>query len=1091
MDELDIINFFPKYPNIQNVGNNMLNPYIENFNEVIYKKKEFYDEKLEKEEKVPTEGSGQLMKHQKIIAMFMSSNTPYSGLLLVHEMGTGKSCSAFAVTEQIRRETWKEPNLEELTEENRTIRDVLKDNRIKSTIFKGALVFARGEAIINNLINELVEKCTAGQYKPEYYTKREKNIRTKKILSAYYSFFTFEKFAKNLSKRTNEYITNTYSNRIIIIDEVHNLRIQPHKKKKEDIEQTHTSVNIYDQFWRFLHLVKGCKVLLLSGTPMKDQPEEIASIMNLLLPEKEQFPVKLKFEEKYLTEKIPNSLIMVVKDKKKDELKNIFRGYISYLRSMVSNISKVYDGKNIGKLNQFNVEEDYMSDFQSENYKLALQKDLEKDQNKVSKKGVYNYSRQAILFVFPDGSSGEKGYKKYLPSTKKDVTKKVVRRLLPEFAKTIKGTDTEKIEIVKKYSSKYAATIRNIIDSKGQCMFIYCEFVQGSGIILLTELLKLFGYSQAKGDGLNNPGKRFAVLSNITSNYNEISNIVSEFNKPRNVNGEYIQMVIGSRVAGEGISLKNILQINILTPFWNYSETAQAIARGIRVGSHKELIKSGDIDPVVHIHQRVSLPKEGVSIDLFMYELSEIKDISIKSMERLLKESAFDCALNYDRNISQDVNTRECDYMDCEYTCDGVSDEIREGLTTDSLDLSTYNLYYSNNVCKNIIKELENMFRINFIISLHDIKEKFEDNSLFEIITSLKTIINESYTINNRYGITSYLKEENNIYFLVDSLISNSNFLSEYYTRMPTVNDGDSFNNVLDNIVIKILPRLIKRLTTTKTEDKSRNILLQFPIESQETFIEGSIIAEDKNIEKNSRLRKMILNIMAPYITEIDNNIISSLLMESSNKLRCYNKENFEWNDCDDETTEKWVSSKMEKEKEIAENPYGFSGVINPNTKDFCIRDLSKEEDKEVDKKKKKKGKKDEEEKEDARKIKPGSRCDPSWKVHNLIKVISSLGIQTPDNPEIKIGAKTKKLDDMTTKEMFREILSIKSGKEIYPGKKPENFEESKRDEYIQVLYWRKQKKSGICETIKNSMEEKGIITSGPCGESGKMKKQK
>ena len=79
----------------------------------------------------------------------------------------------------------------------------------------------------------------------------------------------------------------------------------------------------------------------------------------------------------------------------------------------------------------------------------------------------------------------------------------------------------------------------------------------------------------------------------------------------------------------------------------------------------------------------------------------------------------------------------------------------------------------------------------------------------------------------------------------------------------------------------------------------------------------------------------------------------------------------------------------------------------------------------------------------------------------------------------------------MTTKEMFREILSIKSGKEIYPGKKPENFEESKRDEYIQVLYWRKQKKSGICETIKNSMEEKGIITSGPCGESGKMKKQK
>ena len=40
------------------------------------------------------------------------------------------------------------------------------------------------------------------------------------------------------------------------------------------------------------------------------------------------------------------------------------------------------------------------------------------------------------------------------------------------------------------------------------------------------------------------------------------------------------------------------------------------------------------------------------SIDLRMYQGSEIKDLNIKGIERIIKEAAFDCALNYNRNIS-------------------------------------------------------------------------------------------------------------------------------------------------------------------------------------------------------------------------------------------------------------------------------------------------------------------------------------------------------------------------------------------------------------------------------------------------------
>ena len=86
--EIDITNFLPKYPNILDYEDEIFNPYpsTEDFNEVIYKKKEFYDEKLSALEEFPTK-AGDLTKHQKLISRFFSSHTLYDQLLLVHEMG--------------------------------------------------------------------------------------------------------------------------------------------------------------------------------------------------------------------------------------------------------------------------------------------------------------------------------------------------------------------------------------------------------------------------------------------------------------------------------------------------------------------------------------------------------------------------------------------------------------------------------------------------------------------------------------------------------------------------------------------------------------------------------------------------------------------------------------------------------------------------------------------------------------------------------------------------------------------------------------------------------------------------------------------
>src|SRR5690242_11401309 len=119
-----IDDFLPKYPNIENGDDDLFNPYEENFYSTIFHKKEFYQDKLDAIEAKP-EKPGNPMKHQKLIATFLSSYTPYDSLLLVHEPGSGKTCSAVTTIEKIKSEL---------------------------SSIKGALILVKGERLIPNFV---------------------------------------------------------------------------------------------------------------------------------------------------------------------------------------------------------------------------------------------------------------------------------------------------------------------------------------------------------------------------------------------------------------------------------------------------------------------------------------------------------------------------------------------------------------------------------------------------------------------------------------------------------------------------------------------------------------------------------------------------------------------------------------------------------------------------------------------------------------------------------------------------------------------------------------------------------------------------
>jgi superfamily II DNA or RNA helicase len=934
---------------------------------------------------------------------------------------TGKTCTSVAAIEKIRKE----------------------NNGIN-----GALIFARGQGLLNNYINEIVFKCTGGEYIPENYEKLtdlEKVHRINKSVKKFYQLETFETFAKSLVKMNNKDIVKNYSNKVIVIDEVHNLRIQENEKDNE---------TIYEQFHRFLHLVKNCKIILMSGTPMKDTPDEISSVMNLILPLEEQLPTGETFIEEFFEQ---NNDKLELKSEKIEELKEIFKGRISYLKAMQTTVVKEFEGEHMGKLEHFKVIPDNMSEFQTKSYTLAFKKDTEE------KKGIYNNSRQASLFVFPDGTYGSDGFKKYMVSTSKktiEEKKKIFKfSLNTEFKNEFTNLNNqEKLEKLEKYSSKYAVTIRSILQSqeKRESVFVYCEYVQGSGVILFANILELFGFSAATGqEQTGNERPRYALITNATATQRELKNLINRFNKPDNINGKIINVIIGSKVIGEGFSLLNIQNEQILTPHWNYSETAQAIARGYRLGSHRGLIQSG-IVPIVKIYQRVSIPSNSTkSIDLMMYEISENKDIHIKLVERVIKESAFDCALTYKRNhIEGYDNEADCDYQSCDYICDGIPMEmIERDLELNEIDYSTYNLEL--NVSK-IINEITNIFRTKFKLNLNEIILLLPLYKEFEILTALQQMINENHQIINSYGFISYLKEENNIYFLVNTLF-NYGLLSEFYTKYPQINSGITFDNSIEEIYNNYYPVLINKLCRTTKKIEIENILKQLPDDIKEFILEACILAKVNNNTTAEFLVDNVLEIYKQFYKNI-NNMWVSIFLKEKGIVRCLN-ENV-WEDCEKDYEEIVVQEIIEEKKDKYEsNPYGYYGQYSTQNDEFCIRDVSGE----VEEKK--------------HKVKSGKRCR-NWKKEELVEMtIDKLKINPPS--DFMTGSSKERL--------WIEAQDSKYAKEILGNKKKADVD---ADYLRRVLYWSKQKIIPICDQLQTWFKDNDLLDEDPnCGKQQGKKK--
>jgi hypothetical protein len=114
---------------------------------------------------------------------------------------------------------------------------------------------------------------------------------------------------------------------------------------------------------------------------------------------------------------------------------------------------------------------------------------------------------------------------------------------------------------------------------------------------------------------------------------------------PTNAYGEDVKVVIGSQIAGEGLDLRYIREVFVFDSWYHLNKLEQVVGRGIRNCSHASLIKEKRNCTVSLL---VNSFGETESIDMYSYRQALRKAIVVGRVTRVLKEYAIDCSLNRD-----------------------------------------------------------------------------------------------------------------------------------------------------------------------------------------------------------------------------------------------------------------------------------------------------------------------------------------------------------------------------------------------------------------------------------------------------------
>jgi hypothetical protein len=412
-----------------------------------------------------------------------------------------------------------------------------------------------------------IVQCTGNTYSLDFdqysgLTHTQKRKETSRAVNNVYKFYGYEQFANEimldigwngklntLTDAQKRAIQNKFTNRILIIDEIHNI-----KNDTGSGEIAKVLRKVPPILQAVIRYGLNIRLVLMSATPMYDNAGEIIYILNLLLENDGRDPIKkseiFDSEDNF----VPGG---------EDRLRTISKGYISYLRGenpvvfpmkitplAVRTPKLKYDiygleipmknrmeslKLNMCKMSEYQWEQYYsklmskMEDIIENNNTEINNQDIEEDyvelknivpkdtdekfansmlrsfSNIILPNKAGNYAIPKIDFAYQKtdngdgtfvmdtgyGKQGERTKRKtyqfrYMNHVKMDIGKKTETGFLDE-------------RYLRKYSVKFSEILRNIRYGKGIC-YIYSEFVWG-GVLPLALMLEQNGFERYPWSG--------------------------------------------------------------------------------------------------------------------------------------------------------------------------------------------------------------------------------------------------------------------------------------------------------------------------------------------------------------------------------------------------------------------------------------------------------------------------------------------------------------------------------------------------------------------------------------------------------------
>lgn len=309
----------------------------------------------------------ELTNNQQFLKNFMNSKTPYKGLVIFHGVGVGKTCSAVNIS--------------------RSYRDIFYKKNKKIICLVPKNIRGGWENTIYDP-SKGTQQCSGDSFEDVIVKDKKGNIGkrdVKNLIREHYDFYGYLAFANSVEKLIKNEVGNRtlspheknelekrvidkhYSNRVLIIDEIHNLReeneikggVNKKFRKGAEVFNQEKGVNVFivskeknkeytvlgkdgveekvsenilnniqvdkkskDIIEKVIRHSRGLRLILLSATPMFNKSSEIIWLLNLLL--KNDNRPTIRNEDVFDGDKLTENGSKILNDKS--------TGYFSYLR---------------------------------------------------------------------------------------------------------------------------------------------------------------------------------------------------------------------------------------------------------------------------------------------------------------------------------------------------------------------------------------------------------------------------------------------------------------------------------------------------------------------------------------------------------------------------------------------------------------------------------------------------------------------------------------------------------------------------------------------------------------------------------------